>query len=86
MVPDNFNINVDGILGKDFLSEYSCNIDYAKMTLTVNNDQYANVLKLGCGPDNRTIIIPARSEVIREFKLDSGEDCVVHNHDLRVFS
>lgn len=70
VVPDEFNIGADGILGKDFLKNYRCIINYEDMTLTllINGEQI--VIPLHSGPDTDTIVIPARCEVVRQIKLN----------------
>lgn len=47
VVPHFFDIPVDGILGKDFLNNYSCVIDYSQRLLTVN-----------VSPTNGKMVIP----------------------------
>lgn len=40
VVPNKFNIGTSGLLGKDFLKSYECEISYRKMTLNfIYNDQ-----------------------------------------------
>lgn len=63
VVPDEFNMESDGILGKDFLVYYRCRIDYECMTFTINN-RYRNILSLREGPDEQTMTIPPRCEVV----------------------
>lgn len=72
VVPNNFNIGADGILGKDFLKNYSCTLSYRKMTLNLvfDNDESIDI-PLHDGPDSNTIILPARCEVARKIKLTS---------------
>lgn len=82
IVPDNFNINTDGIIGKDFLSQYNCSLDYQQMIFTINDPNFSNILKISSGPDSSSFIIPPRCEVIRKFQIDSQDDCVVDNHEI----
>lgn len=69
VVPETFEIPVGGILGKDFLKTFNCNIDYSTMTLTINTTEISIVLNIFEGPGKETTIIPARCEVIRHFKV-----------------
>ncbi|WP_331035211.1 reverse transcriptase domain-containing protein [Lactovum miscens] len=82
VVPDNFEIPVSGILGKDFLKDFNCNIDYSTMTLTVTTSNCTVVLNIFEGPDKDSLIIPPRCEVVRHFKVVGKvsmlEDQVVH--------
>lgn len=72
IVPNDFNIHTDGIIGKDFLERYDCNINnlQGEMTFTISPDR-ALVLKISSGPHSDSVVVPPRSEVIRQFQLDS---------------
>lgn len=75
MVPDNFNIGADGIIGKDFLKNYRCNISYENMLLSATVDNELIEIQLHDGPDSESVVLPARCEVMRQIKLmpcDSG--------------
>lgn len=76
LVPEDFNIDSDGILGKDFLAAYKCRIDYANMTLSVHSTHCAKI-KLSGGPNADTFTIPPRSEVIKHFQIEATKECVV---------
>lgn len=76
VVPDEFNIDCDGIIGKDFLVNYKCRIDYDSMTFTINN-RYRNILNLSGSPDGKTMVIPPRCEVIRKFNVYGDEECFI---------
>lgn len=78
VVPDNFEIPVHGLLGKDFLKIFQCNLDYATMILTVNTPRGSTTLPIF---SEDSLIIPPRCEVIRHFKIvgkNSIEDQVIH--------
>lgn len=77
IVTDNFNIDCDGIIGKDFLAAYKCRIDYSNNTFSVHTAHSANVLKISNSLDGTTMTIPPRCEAIRQFKIDSAEECVI---------
>lgn len=55
IVPDEFNIPSDGILGKDFLKRFQCTINYSNMTLTIHTDNNKLILKILDGPDDKTL-------------------------------
>lgn len=75
VVPNSFNIGADGIIGKDILKNYRCNISYENRLLTVTIDNESIDIQLNDGPDSDSIIIPARCEVARQTKLkDCGEE------------
>jgi hypothetical protein len=69
IVPDTFNIPSDGILGKDFLKNFHCNINYDDMTLTINILGEPHIIEIFEGPDENTLVIPPRCEVVRHFKI-----------------
>lgn len=74
IVPKNFNIGADGILGKDFSKTYKCNINYDTMILSFNFHNKIVEIPLMDGPDSDTIAIPARCEVVRKIKLTDCHD------------
>lgn len=82
VVPDDFEIPVSGILGKDFLKTFNCNIDYTTMSLTVNTPNSSVTLTIFEGPDKDNLIIPPRCEVIRHFKVvgkrSLEQDQIIH--------
>lgn len=69
VVPDYFHIPSDGILGKDFMKSFRCNINYDEMLLSFFLGDRLISLPMLEGPSERTIVLPARSEVIRRFNL-----------------
>lgn len=83
LVAYDFPIATDGILGRDFLCKYNCNIDYEKYILTVNAGSESVIFPI----HDRTygiswVKIPPRSEVILPFKLDLEEDGVVCSREI----
>lgn len=69
VVPEHFNIPADGIIGKDFMKKFRCNIDYNSMSFSFFiNDRWVSLPILE-GPTEQTIVLPARSEVTRQFML-----------------
>lgn len=69
VVPDDFAIPVCGILGKDFLKNFNCTLEYSTMTLTIQVNECSITIDIWEGPEENTIVIPPRSEVIRHFKV-----------------
>lgn len=76
VVPDEFNIDCDGIIGKDFLLQYRCKVDYETMTFTISN-KYRNILRIMNGPDEKTMVIPPRCEIVKKFEIEMDQECVV---------
>lgn len=75
LVPDSFPIPTDGIIGKDFLRRFHCNISYYDMTFTVQaNHQTPAKLSIhnDCLVNNHTNI-PKRSETFQMFKITANK-------------
>lgn len=70
VVPDEFGIPSDGILGKDFLKIHRCVLDYEDMTLSFSVLDTRVSIGIHGGPSEDLVTIPARSEVYRTFHLN----------------
>lgn len=81
VVPDNFNIPSDGILGKDFLKNYKCHIDYYNMNLIINTFNDTISIPILEAPGNK-LILPPRCEVIRSFSLTNEEPCLIIDQEI----
>ena len=75
VVPDEFSIPVDGILGRDFLKQNGCEISYKTMTMTMDHEGISIPIPFYAGPEKDRMIIPPRCEVVRRFdiKMKEGE-------------
>lgn len=82
IVSDEFEIPADGILGKDFLKNNNCQIDYNNMSISINNHNQKEVIPLIEGPNNGTFALPARAEVTRKILLNIAEDTVIMNQEI----
>lgn len=82
ILPQKGSIEVDGILGRDFLLKYKASIDYSTYLLTLN-----------FGPRDRqpiplydviddSFLIPARSEVIRRLDLSFGQPTMIFAQEI----
>lgn len=75
IVPDDFPIPTDGIIGKDLLSQHNAVIDYnlSKISFQVQNTRHSFILTCP-----RTIEIPARTEMIARINstADSPRLCL----------
>lgn len=69
VVPDDFNIPSDGILGRDFIKLFRCSLNYNKMRISLYYKDEKLYIPMYQGPKQNIIVIPARSEVIRYFHL-----------------
>jgi Retroviral aspartyl protease len=74
VVNSNFNICVDGILGRDFIKEFRCLIDYDKFCFSINTGYLKCTL-----PISEKIVLPARSRVIKQANLNIGQDHVLES-------
>lgn len=83
IVPDIFNIHVEGIIGKDFLKKYKCLINYENMQLTINTGTTTRILTICDGPHDHTFIIPPRTVITKQFRIASNDPCVVSNRELQ---
>lgn len=82
LVDNSFPIPTDGILGRDFLANYRCNIDYDSWLLTVNIHNNATIIPIQ-NNSNGTIVLPARSEVIRHVSnLNLDKDVLVESSEI----
>ena len=83
LVANDIPIGTDGILGRDFLSQYKCNIDYDKYVLTFDiNDESIAIPIHDSAFNINQVIIPQRSEIILPFSTKLEEDAVVLNREL----
>lgn len=83
LVKHDFPIYTDGIIGRDFLHKYNCNIDYNKFILTINEMGESIILPIHDNTYKINVIkIPPRTEIIIPFKLDLEEDAVICNREI----
>ena len=85
VVNADFPIPVDGILGRDFIKKYRCNLDYSNFTMTIRLGPYNIFVPIHNGPEEDVLIIPPRCEVIRRVNnLKSlKHDALVINQELQ---
>lgn len=81
IVSDHFDINADGIIGKDFLAKFNCQINFESMTITINNTNSPKILSINRNTID-TVTIPARSETTEHFHIDSQVPCLVDNTEI----
>lgn len=68
---DDLNIPTDGILGKDFLRAYRCNIDYDTMACTIRTENQEFQIQIHSEFENGDIFIPPRAEIYKLFNIKS---------------
>lgn len=69
IVPNEFNIPSSGIIGRDFIKQYKCKINYEYMNISFKIDKNRVNIPIQNGPENELIAIPPRCEVIRKFQI-----------------
>lgn len=69
VVPDDFNIPADGILGKDFNRNFRCKIDYDDMSLTIRTNELNIVVPIQSEPKENKVALPAWCRTFRIFSI-----------------
>ena len=83
VVPNDFNIPSDGIIGKEFNKKFKCKIDYLDMTFTIRVAKNEIVIPINFEPQENTIVLPARSETFRIFHVSNfTEKSVILNSEI----
>jgi len=83
LVPDEFNIGADGILGRDFYKLYRCSINYhlEMLTFTCQGVEIQHNIE---EDDGKGFILPIRSEVVRKVYLPNiTEDTIVFAQEIQ---
>lgn len=71
VMDNSVNTPSDGIIGKDFLKLYNCQICYESMKLIIHLNDFKISVAIYGGPKKNTIVLPARSEVIRKVQISN---------------
>lgn len=58
IVPPEFHMPSDGIIGRDFIKLYQCKINYEQMNIFFNLNKNKVFIPILNGPDNELIAIP----------------------------
>lgn len=75
IVPNDFPIPCDGILGKDFLKLNHCIIDYSRNVLDVKYlDKFQSIKFQTCNANSISILVPSRSEKLCKIPFNSTPD------------
>lgn len=83
LVGNDFPIPTDGILGRDFLTRYKCEINYDTWILTAYSNGISIYLPIHDNL-NGSFIVPARSEVIRHLSsIKSNTDVVIESTQIK---
>ena len=85
VVSNDFPIPCDGIIGMDFLTEYNCQLDFNKNedSLLIRPQNFNMVsIPISNSCINHSMLLPARSEVIRKISTNIQEDLLVPNQEI----
>lgn len=89
VVPDDFPLPSNGLLGKDFLKRHHCLIDYGDMTLAIRPNGVASAkTRIFSEVAQNVVVAPPNSETFKLFHVESDYfPCVIENQEIapRVF-
>lgn len=74
VVSDTFAIPSDGILGRDFIKNNKCQIDYKNMEISFNYYNQTFSLQILDSINSDTNVLPPRSEVFRNFVIKNFQN------------
>jgi len=76
-----FGIPCDGILGINFIKRYNCQLDFKPsedwLLIRPNNLKHPIYVPIAYSSGNNSLILPARSQVVRKIEINSEEDSVL---------
>jgi len=80
LVDSNFSIPYDGIIGIDFIKKFNCQLDFKPsedwFIIRPQNLNYPIYVPITYSPGNNTVLLPARSQVIRKIDINSVNDYI----------
>lgn len=83
VVPDDFAIPSNGILGKDFIKKFKCVLDYGSMKFTMRLSNKSISIPIQSGILDNELTIPPRTEVFRIFKVSCGKfPAIIHSKEI----
>lgn len=84
IVPDDFNIPADGIVGNDFIELYECILNYRDKTFSFELDNKIISTPILDSPSADTLVLPAKAEVYRTFHLNKfTEPQFINNFEIQ---
>lgn len=84
LVPDNFLIPSNGIIGKDFLKRFKCLINYGDMTFTLNKPNHTPVrIPIKSELIHGVSVLPEKCETFRVFHIKSTSfPCLIETQEI----
>lgn len=83
IMPDEFCIPSDGIIGKDFMKLYECIMDYGNETFTISTGIEKLIIPMKLHDKNKMLIIPPRCEVTKIFKFSTKLPLFIRAQELQ---
>jgi len=83
-----FAIPCDVILGIDFIKRYNCQLDFKPsedwLIIRPNNIKHPIYVPIAYSSGNNSLILPARSQVVRKIEINSEEDsALIPNQEIQ---
>lgn len=82
IVPNEFNIPSQGIIGRDFNTLYNCILNYGEQTYTIATRLGTETIQMKMHTQNNYITLPPRAETTRIFKFSSKNPTVIKSKEL----
>lgn len=82
IMPNNFHIPSDGILGKDFCKLYECVLDYGEHTFKIRTRLGDLTIPMHLYTKGNEIVLPARSEVTRIFRISVDKPSLITSQEI----
>lgn len=83
IVDNEFPIPTDAILGRDFLTNFKCSLDYDTWLLTINTPEGPVEVPIKDRVDDSSIIVPSRCKVVRHLSgIEITCDSVMEKHEI----
>lgn len=83
VMPDDFNIPSDAIIGRDFNTLYNCILDYGTQQYTIRTEQGNVSIPIKIHTKNNRITLPARAETTRIFTFSCKQNLLVKAQQLQ---
>lgn len=84
IMPNNFNIPSDGIIGRDFNTLYHCILDYGTQNYTIRTHAGNVTIPIKMHNKNNEITIPQRAETSRIFKFENKNTMLVKAKEIEM--
>lgn len=82
VVPDDFDIPLAGVIGRDLINSGKCNLDYDNREMIIKHENLISKEKILLYNKKNSHIIPARSEIILKFEIDAVDEVVIDNRQI----